>query len=68
MAIRRPSSSGIRGPQAGMKNDNIMNPPRYSEQGGLTSPGSIKPKSEINIEPPNRGRGSGLPSLPRGQE
>lgn len=68
MAIRRPNSSGIRGPQAPQRNGNFLNPPRYPEVGGATSPASFGRRTDIAIEPPNRGPSPKLPGVPKGQE
>ena len=66
--MRKPTEEGIRGPQAGQKNGGFLNPPRYPESTGLTSPGKIKQRSEIEVVPPGIGRGYRLPPLPRGTE
>jgi len=66
--MAKPSSSGIRKPQDGQRNGDFLNPPRYPQVGGLTSPGSIGRRTEMNIVPPSSGRGDKLPPLPRGNE
>ncbi|MGH9697958.1 MAG: hypothetical protein ACRD52_00695 [Candidatus Acidiferrales bacterium] len=66
--MKRPTERGIRGPNDGQRNGDFLNPPRYPQQGGMTSPGSLKGKTEMNIVPPNTGRGDKLPPLPKGNQ
>jgi hypothetical protein len=63
----RPSETGLRKPtDADRINGVVVNPPRYSELGGLTGPGKVattvsNSKSDIgnpfHISKPNGGRG-----------
>ncbi len=49
----KPSTKGMREPQSnGSVNDMIVNPPRYAELGGLTSPQKIGKRNTMAIKRP----------------
>jgi hypothetical protein len=59
MATRflEPSSSGLRKPTDPQKdNGQMINPPRYSELGGLDKPSRIAQMNPLKISKPNGGR------------
>lgn len=66
--MAKPSNRSIRGPQAGQRNGDFLNPPRYPEIGGLTSPSSLRGRTDMHIVPPGGTRGDKLPPLPKGDQ
>lgn len=52
-----PSSAGLRRPTDNSKtNGTALNPPRFAEHGGLTSPSKISQENPLKISKPGGGR------------
>ncbi len=55
MSFLKPTTKGLRGQlDNGSTSDRIVNPPRFAQMGGLTSPSKIGKKNTMSVKKPGQ--------------